>query len=352
MNVVKAFVIFSAAAIQLASTSVPGYAQGGPGPMAVRAVTAQLQSFSDRIEALGTLRANETVVLTSTITETVTAVNFEDGQMVEKGDVLVEMTDGEEQAQLQEARSTAEEARRQVDRLKPLIEQGAASKSILDQRQREYETAQARLRAVQSRMKDHLITAPFSGVTGLRNVSLGALVQPGTVIATLDDISIMKLDFTVPSVFLSTLKVGLPVRAKARAFENQIFEGEISAIATQIDPVTRSITVRALIPNPDGTLRPGLLMSVDLFKSERDAIVLPEEALLPEGRDNFVFTIKNSENEEGQIVEKRMIKTGARRPGEVEILEGLQAGEQVVTHGGFKLNEGAAVTVEDSGDQL
>ncbi|HEY8191159.1 MAG TPA: efflux RND transporter periplasmic adaptor subunit, partial [Alphaproteobacteria bacterium] len=205
---------------------------------------ARFDNFEDRVEALGTLRANETVTLMATVTETVSAVNFDDGQRVEKGDILLEMTSAQEKAELNAEQATVGEARRQVERLKPLIEAGAASKSLLDQRQREFDTARARLGAVQSRIGDRVIVAPFSGIVGLRNISVGAVVQPGMRITTLDDDSVMKLDFSVPSVFLDALKPGLKITATSRAYGARVFEGTISSIDSQIDSVTRSIVVR------------------------------------------------------------------------------------------------------------
>lgn len=339
--------LWTASFLIAALAAGPAFAQkpgGGPqGPTPVIVARVIQDDFVDRGEALGTLKARESVVLTSTVTEAVTAINFEDGQRVAAGDVLVEMTSAEEGALLQEERSTVNEAWKQVERLEPLVKQGAASKSLLDQRRREYETARARLKAVESRMDDRLVKAPFAGVLGLRNTSIGALLQPGTMITTLHDDSVMKLDFTVPSVFLPELHVGLPIKASARAYGDKVFDGEVSAVDSQVDPVTRSITVRALIPNPDGVLKPGLLMKVDLLKNRRQAIVVPEEAIITEGTGNSVFVIEGEQGQQKAV--KRAVKTAARRPGDIEITEGLSAGELVVTHGTFKLSEGAAVTV-------
>lgn len=314
-------------------------------PVIVAPVTRE--TFVDRGEALGTLKARETIMVTSQVAETVSAINFDDGMRVEAGQVLVEMTSAEEAAQLQEERATVNEASRQVERLRPLVEQGAAAKSLIDQRRRELETSQARLKAIESRLEDRLVRAPFAGVVGLRNISVGALIQPGTQITTLDDDSFMKLDFTVPSVYLADMRVGLPIVARARAFGDREFKGEISAIENQIDPVTRSITVRALIPNEDRTLKPGLLMSVDILKNERQALIVPEEALIPEGRENFVFAVVDGK------AEKKKVEVGARRPGDVEILSGVDEGDLIVTHGNFLVRPGMAVNVraQETGDE-
>lgn len=328
-------------------TAFPVWAQkpqkGEKPPQPVFIVQVKKDKFEDRVEALGTLRANETIVLTATVTESVTAVNFEDGQRVKAGDILIEMTSRQEAAELDAAQALAEESRRQLERLQPLVKDGAASKSVLDQRQREYDTAKAGLDEVKSRISDRVITAPFDGVLGLRNISVGAVLQPGMKITTLDDDNIMKLDFSVPAVFLSAMKIGLEVEAESNSFEGQTFKGTIASMDSQIDPVTRSITVRALIPNEHHILKPGLLMSVDILKDPREAIILPEESIIPLGRENHVFVVETIDGKE--TAKKRIVKLGARRPGEVEVLDGLKEGEKVVTHGTMNVADGAVVTI-------
>ena len=318
-------------------------------PVIVKAVVTD--HFVDRVEALGTLRANETVVLTATVSEIVTDVHFEDGQRVKAGSILVEMTNEEEHALIEEERSTVAEAKKQYDRLRPLVQRGAASIALLDQRRREYETAKARLRAIESKLQDRLIIAPFAGVVGFRNISTGALIEPGDVITTLDDDSVMKLDFTVPSIHLASLKIGLPMVATSPAFPGQQFEGIVASINSRIDPVTRAIVVRAILSNPKRLLKPGLLMQVTLLKNPRDVLVIPEEALIPSGRDNHVLVVDRSA--EPPVAQRRQVTTGGRRPGEVEILDGLKSGEFVIVDGTLRARPGKPVTViaVDSGDE-
>ncbi|KPJ90670.1 MAG: RND transporter [Gammaproteobacteria bacterium SG8_11] len=301
----------------------------------------KVDQFVDRVEALGTLKANESVAVTANVTETVSAIHFDDGQRVEAGQVLVELTSAEERALLKEARVREAEATRQYERIKSLVAQRSASQSLLDERTRDLDAARAIRVAIESRLTDRLIKAPFAGVLGLRNISRGSLVEPGDVITTLDDDSVMKLDFTVPSVFLPTLKIGIGIEAKANAYGDRSFEGEIHSIDSRVDPITRSIQVRAYIPNPDRTLKPGVLMQVELLKNPREAIVVPESALLQRGRDHFVMMV-NSDN----IAEKRQVKIGGRRPGEVEIVAGLAQGDRVITHGNDKVRPGQPVTIQ------
>jgi len=322
------------------------YAQARGGPAATPSVIVQdvyKEKIFDTIEALGNLRANETVKLNAQVTEKITAIKFEDGQRVKAGDILVEMTSTEESALLAEEQFRVDEALRQVERLKPLIAQGATSKANLDTRQREYETSKARLDVIRSQMADRIIVAPFDGVVGLRNISVGTLVQPGMEITTLDDDSVMKLDFDVSSVFLATIKEGLPIKALTKAFPDRQFEGTIASIDNQINPVTRAIKVRALIPNPDRLLKPGLLMTVRLFTHERTSVIVPEESLLMIGEKSFVYT---AEDKEGKtIAVRREVSTGTRQPGRVEIVTGLEEGQKIISHGIMSISDGAAIVI-------
>ncbi len=333
-----------AAAAGLAGCLLLGSASAQQQPVEVIVEQARIDRFEDQVEALGTLWANESVDLTAKVTERIVALHFESGQRVEAGDVLAEMTSDEQSALLEEARSTMAEAKDQFERVKPLADRGYATGSQLDERRREYETALARYRAVQSRLDDRLVIAPFSGVVGLRNISLGALVEPGRVITTLNDISQVKLDFAVPETFLTSVRAGLPIRATSPAFRDEVFEGTVTSVDNAIDPVTRSILVRAMIPNPDGLLKPGLLMSVVLIRDPRQALVVSEEALVRRAAQSYVFVVTAAEDG-GEMVEQRPVVVGGRRPGEVEILSGLSEGEFVITHGTNKVRPGQRVTI-------
>lgn len=335
--------ILLAAAGSLALAAPPLQAQPrGPAPVTVAA--AEVRPLSDRIEALGTLRANESVNLTANVTEIVSDIEFQDGQRVKKGQVLARMEKDETHALLDEAVSTAEEAQRQYERTRQLSTQGAASTAQLDEARRVSETARARQLAIESRIKDRVITAPFDGVIGLRNISAGALVRPGDLIATIDDDAVMKLDFTVPASLLGSLRTGAPIEARAAAFGDRVFSGEVSSVDSRIDPVTRSVIVRATLPNPDRLLRPGLLMAVELLSSPRDALLIPEEAVLPQGRNAFAMTVEESSG--APVARRTAITLGTRRDGMVEVLSGLQPGARVITHGATRAMDGAAVEIQ------
>jgi membrane fusion protein (multidrug efflux system) len=305
--------------------------------------------WSDRIEALGTLHAKETVSLTSPVADIITKINFEDGQRVEKGFVLVEMTDAEESAMVREMTIRVRESKSQIDRLKKLPNSGAVSESLYDERERDYKASKAQLDAMKSRLADRLIIAPFGGVLGLRNISAGALIEPGDTITTLTDDSLMKLDFSVPSVFLGSLKIGLPIKARTTAYPGRVFDGTVSAIDSKVDVATRSISVRALIDNADGALRPGLLMTIDLSYGFRESVVVPEEALIPSGSLQDVLVLKsdksNLKSGDQAVVEKRRVQIGSRNSGQVEITSGLEAGEYVITHGTMNARAGKKVRI-------
>lgn len=196
--------------------------------------------------------------------------------------------------------------------------------------------------AIESRLADRLVRAPFGGVVGLRNLSLGALVEPGDLITTLDDDRVMKLEFPVPSTYLGTLRPGLTIEAKARAYGDREFRGEVKSIDSRVDPVTRSILVRAVLPNPDRTLKPGVLMQVELLKNPRESVVIPETALVPLGQRQYVLIVDTVND---NSVERREVRLGARQPGKVEIVEGLAPGEKVITHGTLQVRSGQNVAI-------
>lgn len=306
--------------------------------------------FADRIEALGTTRANETVRITANVTEKIAELRFDDGQSVAAGDVLAVLDKSEEEADLRGARALLGEKRLAYQRARELERQRYAATAQLDLRRAEVQEYQARIAAIEARVEDRIIRAPFAGVVGLRNISVGTLVEPGDVITTLDDISVIKVDFSVPSPFLPTLRQGMTVIAKATAFGDREFRGTIRGIDSRVDPVTRSVVARAILPNAHGVLKPGLLMTIELLKNPRTALVVPEEALIPRGRRNSVLVVDEAAD---NTVERREVTIGARALGRVEIVSGLAAGEKVVTRGALQVRPGQKVTIMavDDGEQ-
>ncbi len=309
-------------------------------PMQVAVVEVETSDFVDNVEALGTTRANETADITASVTEKVVDIRFDDGQRVSAGDVLVVLNSTEEKADLDAARAVLEERRLAYERAKQLERRKFTATAQLDERRAALRQAEAEIEAIQARLADRTIRAPFDAVVGLRDISIGALVEPGDQITTLDDISVIKLDFNVPATHLATLRPGLSINVRTSAFEDRVFSGKISGVDSRVDPVTRSIVARAVIPNPDGALRPGLLMTVQLLKSPRTSMVVPEEALVPRGRVNTVYVVDEAA---GGVVETRAVEIGARRSGEVEIVSGLEVGEKVITHGTMRVRAGQRV---------
>lgn len=323
---------------------LPAAGQGRP-PASVFVAGVAEQNFAMRIEALGTLMANERVDLTLNVADRVTAIYFDDGERVVAGKTLLSLAQREQVALVEAAEANADEARRQFERAIQLSAQDAIARTALDAARRDLDTATAQLRAVQVRQKDRVLVAPFAGVLGFRMVSVGSYVRPGDVVATLVDDSEMKLDFAVPSTFLRALKPGLEVTASTADLEGTAFSGVIDSVDNTIDPVTRSVRVRAILPNARRDLKAGMFMRVTLVADARRALAIPEGAIQPLGPDNFVFL---AEEQGGRIVaRKHTIQIGLRQEGKVEVLSGLSAGDRIITEGAMRVREGAEVLVRD-----
>jgi membrane fusion protein (multidrug efflux system) len=293
----------------------------------------QSTQFSDRVEALGTLRATESAELASPVTEVVSKVLFTDGQRVQANDILLEMTRAEESAQLEEARSRVREATLQYQRVKELVKERAASKSLIDQRKRDVETSQAQLNAVQARLADRMVIAPFSGVVGLRNISKGALLKQGDIVTTLDDDSTMKLDFQVPTTLLRHLSRGSQIKARTPAFPKRVFSGKIVSVDSRVNPLSRAVTARAVLPNPDAALKAGMLMTVSFQSEIRSALAVPEEAVLHQGAATYVASLEPTSQETSYKVSLKEIEIGLRQSALVEVLSGLSEGDLIVRRG-------------------
>lgn len=321
----------------------PAKGQGTSKPKHVIVAPVVVKQISDRVEALGTARATESVNITSNVTEKITRIDFEDGQQVKAGAILAVLDQAEEQAELKRAQAFRGERKLALQRLQQLEERQLTSPDEIDRTRLELEQADASITGIKTRISDRVIRAPFDGIVGLRDISVGALVETGDLIATLDDTRQIKLDFSVPSVFLTELKPGLKIRARAVALDNREYMGEVKSIDSRVDPVTRSIQVRALLPNPDGSIIPGILMQVDLLRNTRQALVIPEASLLPLADKQYVMLRVNKDGKD--TVEKKQVQIGLRLPGYVEILNGLSEGEQVVTHGNSKVRPGDVLDV-------
>jgi len=326
------------AAAGCSQSDAPAAGQRGAAPVSVVTALATSQSWVDRIDALGTARANESLTITAKVTETVARVNFNDGDVVNEGHLLVDLSGRAEVAGLEEAQANYTEALQQYRRQADLVEAGTIARSQLDSLVAARDAAKARMDATRARLADRVIVAPFAGLLGFRQVSPGTLVSPGTPIATLDDISVIKLDFSVPERYLAAVASGQTIAAKSAAWPEREFSGVVTTVGSRVDPVTRAITLRAEIPNPDGALRPGMLLTVELMLPPRDAVVVPELALMQVGARQSVFVV----DAEGKATQVE-VKSGSRRRGEVAIVEGLEANTRIVVEGVGKLRNGALV---------
>jgi membrane fusion protein (multidrug efflux system) len=304
----------------------------------VRAEAAAPMVFVDRIEAVGTARANEQVTISAPVTERIVRLNFDDGAFVRAGQVIAVLRQAEQSAQLSEANARAREAQQQLQRVEQLKGRGFATRSDYDARVAAAATARAQQQAVRAQIGERVIVAPFSGWVSLRTISVGAIANQGTEIATISDLSTIKLDFTVPETMLAAIREGLPIQARASAYPDRIFTGIIQNIDPVIDPNTRAVTVRARMPNPDRALRPGMLLSVAIESARREGLSVPELAVVGEGESRFVFAV----GPDGRA-RRVPVRTGARMAGRIEILQGLRPGQRVVTEGIVKVSDGMHV---------
>ena len=307
-------------------------------PATVTTVRLQPVRWSDELTALGTAKARESVDITASVTQTVASVDFDSGQFVKRGQGLVTLTQSQQSASVAEAQASLRDAEQLYERNRRLADQQLIARSELETQRTALEAARARVAAQRATVADRVIRAPFDGVLGLRLVSAGTLVTPGTPITTLDDVSLIKLDFTFPESALSQLAVGQRVVARSDAWSDATFEGTIATIDSRVDPATRAVTVRAEIPNPDGKLRPGMLLDVGVERAARQTLAIPELALQQSGANASVFRV-----EAGNKVKQVPVKIGARRRGEVEIVSGLKAGDRIVVDGTVKLRDGSAI---------
>lgn len=316
-----------------------GSGRGG-GAALVVTDRVQLKSLPDEIEGIGTVVANESVTVTAKVTETVRAVNFVDGDYVERGTVLVELTNEEQTALLAEARANLDDARRQLVRLEDLAKQGSVPVSQVDEARSRFDASEARLEGIMARVADRLIRAPFSGLLGFREVSPGTLVTPNTAITTLDDISTVKLDFSVPENFFGILKAGLPVLAMGVAYPDRTFRGTVTSIGSRIDPVTRAVSVRAEFNNSERLLRPGMLMTVRLIQERAPSLVVAESAVVQQQDRSYVYRVIDGRARMTQIT------PGRRKTGVVEVLSGLEPGDEIVVDGITRVRDGVPVRIQ------
>lgn len=316
-----------------------GFGGGSGMPVPVFATRIDPQTFVDRFTAIGTARANESITVTSRTASVVTKISFQEGQRVSAGQVLVELDTRQDQANLSLAEAQLAQAESQYRRSEKLAETNIVSVADLEQLQANMKVARAQVRGAQARLDTLYIRAPFDGTVGLRQISLGDLVGPETPITTLDDTRVIKLEFSVPETFLGELQAGKTVAAQSPVYPGRQFSGEIASIDTRVDPVSRSVTVIATIPNQDNALKPGMFLTVGVESRRENVLLVPEEALVPRQGRQYVFVV-----EDGKAWE-REVDLGGRAPGLAEVQGGIAAGSVVITEGTQRVRNGSAVEI-------
>lgn len=347
--VVVLVVMVLAAGVKLMAGKAGAAAPGGKGGNVtlVSAVPVAPHAFSDDLELLGVAKGRQSVTLSAAATQIVARVNFRDGQSVPKGAVLVELKSTEQDAGLAQAEARRVQAQRAYERWKTLEDKGFASKASVDEYEAAHRTAQADVQAARARIGDRRILAPFAGVVGLSDIAAGALINPGSPIVTLDDVSTVRVDFPTPERQLSALREGQAITATVDAFPGERINGRIVRLDTRIDERTRAVVARAEFPNPDRKLKPGMMIRVTVPYGRRDRLAAPEAAVMAHGEESFVYVIAKREG--GMVAEQRVVQIGGRADGFVELRDGVAAGERLVADGLHKLQPDQKIRVADGG---
>jgi membrane fusion protein, multidrug efflux system len=322
-----------------------------PQPSAVSTVQVQPQPWEPVLNAVGTMRAVNGTTLSTELAGIVSKIAFESGTSVKKGDLLVELDSQQEIAQLHAEEAKLQFAKIDLNRKRDLIEKKAISSSDLDTAETSQRQSEAMVQAAQAVIGRKRIIAPFDGIIGIRQVSLGQYLNPGTVIAPLQSIDPIYVEFALPQQHLGALNLGRKLRVSTTGVEES-FEGEITAVDSRVDEATRNITVQGTIANAEGKLRPGMFVNVDvLLPAQENVLSVPLSSINYATYGDSVFVITDGQDQKGKpskVVDQRTVKLGVTRGDRVAILSGLQAGDEVVTSGVFRLQKGAAVQVNNS----
>lgn len=333
------------------ATGVPAQGAGTAGGP-VRAVTVevsrvQIMKLSDDVQAVGSLRSRQGVMLRPEVSGRITQLNFRDGERVRKGQLLVQLDDQLPQAQVKQSQAELSIAQANHKRNQELLAQNFVSQRSLDESAANLEVAQAKLALAQATAARLKILAPFDGIAGIRNVNVGDYLKDGTDIVNLEDIDTVFVDYRLPERFQTQVKPGLRAIVELDALPGRSFEARVQAVDPLIDANGRSIGVRASIVNQKLLLRPGMFARVTtVFGVREKARVIPEEAIVPQGGKQYVIKLVPGPDKDGLVSQRVEVKVGIRRPGQVEILDGLKEGDTVVTAGQQRLQrDGSPVKV-------
>lgn len=332
--------------------------------ISVSAAVAREQPWQSRLPAIGTLKAYQGVDLTAEVLGTVKEVLFQSGEKVSLGQPLLQLDSEVERAILATAEAVRALARVEYQRGQDLIKRQAISKSEFDRLNAELLKAEASVTQLKAELDKKRILAPFAGTIGIRQVDTGDYLSPGTSFATLQDLSRLYVDFFLPEQDYPKLAIGQRVRLSVAAYPGEVFSGEISALNPKVEETTRNVQVRAMLPNPDNKLLPGMFANLEvLLPGEQPQVLVPETAITYTLYGNSVYVIGEQKDDKGSVVkddkgqvrlvvERRFVETGERRDGQVLVLKGLKAGEQVVTAGQLKLDNGAHVAIVEDQAQV
>ena len=330
---------FSASSPAVPKAAGPA-AKGGPGAVPVKVASVGTGTISEEVSAVGTLLANESVMIRPERDGRIATIHFTEGQLVRKGEKLLSLNTVEIEAQLAAVASELSLNRSRMKRAENLFEKKFISAQALDDAREALNQSTARHAEIQARVDKSAVSAPFEGVAGLRQVSPGAYVKAGQDIARLEGIGTLKLDFRVPELYMGRIRQGQEVLTRVDAFPGESFRGEIYAIEPSVDEQSRTVLLRARVPNPGARLKPGMFTRVVLVLETREnALIVPEQALVPQGKDRFVYRVMDGK------AALTKIEMGLRRTGEVEVRSGVVAGDTIVMDGQLRLRDGVPVTV-------
>lgn len=316
-------------------------------PTAVNLAPSIERDLVDQVEAVGTSRAAQAVVVLAEVPGRVAEIHFQQGQEVKRGQLLVSLDDRNARADLARAEAEYQRALDDYRRGQQLVAKRAISESEVDTFRTSLESARANREAAQANLHDHRIRAPFAGVVGLRQVDGGAYLQTGDAITTLDNLGHIEVDFQVPERYLARLSVGLPVLASNDAFPNTVFQGGISHLDSRVNSNSRSLTARARLNNPGDRMLPGQFLRITVQLDRRPALLVPEQAIITQGAQSYVFTVDAAQN-----AVRHPVTLGGRRDGWVEITSGLSDQPDVIVNGHSRLGSGQPVNVIDNPEAL
>jgi len=332
-----------------AAGGAPGARAAGPGapsgPVAVEVARAESVTLTDDVQAVGSLKSSQGVMLRPEVSGRIARLGFSDGQRVRRGQLLVQLDDTLQRAQLQQAEAQASIARTNLQRSRELLAQNFVSQSAVDQNAASLQVAEAQVALAQAQLARMKVMAPFDGTAGLKLVDVGDYVKDGADIVNIENLAALTVQFALPERYIDRLRTGQAVEVAVDALPGRSFKGRVLAVDSQVDANGRALQVLAEVDNPGALLKPGMFARPRVEFSQRvGAVVVPEEALVPLGASQFVFKVVDGA--EGQKLAQRLeARVGLRLPGKVEILEGLQAGDMVVTAGQARLLRGDRVPV-------